>query len=189
MRYCITGIILEINDEIIIIKNGHVGEQFKLIIEKNVALNYQINDEITLYIYDFQSQFEITSFTFNSSVIRNIFELLINIKSIGILTAKSIINSIEIDKFLNIIKTHNFDELLKYKFINKSSVIVIIKELNIKLFCKKYKKKQEEIIETLQKLGFSKNSIYRVIDQLDSNLPFENLIEQTLKGLSNNETD
>lgn len=185
--YFIEGKIIYQNEKEIIIKNqSGIGYKGYLINEKDIKTDYKVNDEILLYIYNLKNDYIEEMYLFTDYKIRNLFENLISIKQVGSKICKQIIESYSYIEFLDIIKNNQEDKITILKNIGGWTAKLIISELKLKLFNKKYTIKQNKLIDTLRKLGYKSSNIYKVIDKLDSKITDEILLQKALEGLSEN---
>jgi Holliday junction DNA helicase RuvA len=75
-------------------------------------------------------------------------------------------------------------ELQNIKGLGSLTAKIIIDELNKMLFNAHMTRKQEKILQTLQRLGYKMSAIYRVLKMVDKKLAEEQMLSKTIQLLS-----
>jgi Holliday junction DNA helicase RuvA len=182
--YQITGKILRVNTDTVVIEANGVGYLGQNIFELNDGIVAQVGDTKTVYVLQYWNEFEFCLLFFEKEDLRNMFESLLKIKQIGIKTAKSIFLTYSVEEFTEIIRTYNVSELQNIKGLGSLTAKIIIDELNKVLFNAHMTRKQEKILQTLQRLGYKMSAIYRVLKMVDKKLAEEQMLSKTIQLLS-----
>jgi Holliday junction DNA helicase RuvA len=183
------------------------------IIEKNPAyatifisgISYFINISLTtygqiqnlnqcrLYIHQIIREDAHILFGFYTKLEREIFRMLISVSGIGANTARLMLSSLSPEEIQNAIVGSKVDVLKSIKGIGAKSAQRIIVDLKdkmgkeeVEIFEIRDNTIKEQALSALTVLGFSKNSVNKVLNKIlteEDNLEVEDLIKKALKRL------
>ncbi len=121
------------------------NEKFSIILETNgvgyevflpASEQLKILDVLSLFIYTHVREDKITLYGFYTSIQREVFNLLLEVKNVGPKLALTVISSIDANNFLNILTMQDVSALSQIKGIGRTKAERIIMELKNKIFKK-----------------------------------------------------
>ncbi|ALD66399.1 hypothetical protein [Spiroplasma cantharicola] len=179
--YCLEGYILEQDEECLLLKVNQIGYKGFKIFKENFALNKLK----LLYVINYKNEYSNDLLFFESKKVRDLSELILNIKNIGISTIKKIFKNVSEENFIKICKEQDINTLNKISNLSESICKKVINEIRFKLFNEKYNLKQMNVINSLNKLGYKLSDIYKSIQNIDLNLSEEILLSKAILNLNN----
>ncbi|AGR42105.1 Holliday junction DNA helicase RuvA [Spiroplasma diminutum] len=174
--------ILEESDIYLIVESNNIGYKGYKIFKENL----DIDKEQFLYLINYKNEFSNELLFFNSKETRDISEIILSIKNIGITSIKKIFTILSIEEFKDICKNQDINKLLEKTKLTEINCKKIIQEIRSKVFKQKYNLKQMNIINSLNKLGYKLSDIYKVFNQIDLNLNEELILENAIFNLNYN---
>jgi len=132
------------------------------------------------YILSYHDDFTEYYLAFYDQRVRDLFQLLLTISSIGLKTIELIIKEFTVDEFYELVKDFNYDRLVQIKGIGVISSKNIIDQMHKKVFELKLTNRDEEIIKSLTKLGFSRRLILKQWTKVDYQLNQEEFMQQLI---------
>ncbi|EOA07404.1 Holliday junction DNA helicase RuvA [Mycoplasma yeatsii 13926] len=153
---------------------------YKFFYSKNDIKGIKEDSEIKLYISNVWIENELKSFGFLNVENRNLFEILININTIGQKTVLKILDSYNYEELIDIFKTGNTDKILKIKGIGNYTAKLIINGMQKSLFNNQLSDKKQQVLISLEKLGYKTKDIYKVIINADDKLTIDQLTKYVL---------
>ncbi|UKS54061.1 Holliday junction branch migration protein RuvA [Mycoplasma feriruminatoris] len=182
MNDFINGLLNKIDDKFIYLEQNNLGyrvsylksdlEQFKLNENNKVYIATNIIDNVLKY-YGFKNQ-----------LVRDLFEILININTIGEKTAFLILENYLYDELIDIFKNGKTDKILQLKGIGSYTAKLIINNVQKELFNNKISDKKTKVITSLEKLGYRTKDIYKIIINIDEDMSIDDLTKFVLEQLS-----
>lgn len=183
----IYGKLLKIDEDFLIIDTGNFG--FKIYVSKDLTskLSEKLDNKILLYVAEVIEKDGIKFFGFLSEEERDLFENLKNITGVGIKIALRIVSAMSPKEFYKVIEKEDLNALLKVPGVGKKIAQKIF--LEIKGVIPKREYKEENIIkETLLNLGYKKEEIEAVMEEVRKEFKdldnFEEIIKFALRKLS-----
>ncbi len=188
----ITGKIVKIEDEYVVIDNGGIG--YRIFTSRYSINNLKIEDITTMYLDLNLREDGIYLYGFTSEDELNLFNLLRLVSKIGPKVALSILSSLKPNEVKSAIYNNDIESLTKVPGIGKKTANRIILELKDRI-------KGEDIIEEvgtrldedhlqvaiegMMSLGYTKGEVLKVVRDLDiSQMDTEQIIREALKRLS-----
>ena len=170
----------------IVFESNYCGE---IIYVSNVK-DFKLNSDIKLFVYRLMNEYMNNLYGFLSFQERILFEDLININGIGPKTALSLLKEGK-DYLINIIANQDLESLNSFPYIGRKTCSQLIFELSEKY--KKFQNKENNknkfqpsiLKDTLKNLGFNKKQIDYAIKNIKPNGSIENLVEESIKLISN----
>jgi len=143
---------------------------------------YQINTEVSLYIYTYVREDQLTLFGFTSMSEKEAFLKTIQVKGIGPKTALGIFAAVDYSHFVQAIENENINFLKKLPGIGLKSASQIILDLKGKLaLTSKMNNHVDDAIEALIALGYKESDVNKVMKSInDDSLSTEAYIKQAL---------
>lgn len=183
----IYGKLLKIDEDSLIIDTGNFG--FRIYVSKDLTskLSEKLDNKILLYVAEVIEKDGIKFFGFLSEEERDLFENLKNITGVGIKIALRIVSAMSPKEFYKVIEKEDLNALLKVPGVGKKIAQKIF--LEIKGVIPKREYKEENIIkETLLNLGYKKEEIEAVMEEVRKEFKdldnFEEIIKFALRKLS-----
>lgn len=171
------GVITEIEPTYISLENNNIGY---LIITPN-PFRYHLNEEVKVFIHHYLREDSDNLYGFISKLERDLFIDLISVSGIGPKSALAILSLGEPEKIIVAIENGDVKFLTQFPGIGPKSAQQIILDLKGKLVkAELVTKKDDEVSEALEALGYSKREITRALKNIDSNLTIEKRIKQAL---------
>ena len=176
----IKGIVTETNSNSIILENQKIG----YLIYVSNPYSFKLNEEITIYLYQYIREDENTLYGFKMKEEKDLFLRLIEVKGLGCKMALPMFSSGTTAGIIDAIEKENILYLKKFPKIGDKIARQIILDLKGKLVSNKGDVIQnEELTETLLALGYKKDNIKRVISNVDSSKKIEDQIKDALRLL------
>lgn len=178
----IKGTITKINSNYIVIENNNIG----YIIHTPSPYSFQVDEEITIYIYTYIREDVYDLYGFKLEEERNLFVKLISVKGIGPKGALAILASGDIAGLQSAIENSDAKYLQKYPGIGPKASGQIILDLRGKLSAPKITDpKLDNVKEALKSLGYSNMELKKIDKFLEDNrdLSIEQLVKLSLKKL------
>ncbi|WP_342274938.1 hypothetical protein [Spiroplasma endosymbiont of Cantharis lateralis] len=179
--YYLEGTITEQDENFILLKVNNIGYKGYKIFNENL----QLNKMLILYVINYKNDYSNDLLFFQSKSIRDLADLILNIKNIGITTIKKIFKNLNHLDFIKICKEQDINSLSRVCNLSESISKKVISEIRLKLFNEKYSLKQMNVINSLNKLGYKLSDIYKAIQNIDLNLSEEILLSKTILSLNN----
>jgi len=188
----IQGRIAELTPANAVIDNNGVG--YFIHISLNTYSSLSGKDQAVLFIHQVVREDAHLLFGFFSKSEREIFRHLISVSGIGANTARMVLSSLSPSEIKEAIVTSNVNLLNNIKGIGAKTAQRIIVDLKDKLgktelsgdfLLTQSNTNREEALSALVMLGFTKNSVEKVIDKLIKENPtvgVEELVKQALKS-------
>lgn len=174
------GSIKEIEGDHIVIEVNNIG--YKVFVSN--PYSYNIDESIIVYLYNHIREDEYSLYGFKSTVEREIFLKLINVKGMGPKTALGLLATGSINGLIDAINKENILYLKKFPKVGEKLARQIVLDLKGKMESKDnlYETDEtEELISVLENLGYSKNDIKRVIPNIDKSNTLEVQVKEALK--------
>ena len=131
---------------------------------------------------------DIKLYAFKLEIERTLFLKLMNINGIGVKQSLRLLREYKIDEFLDIIESKDVNRLTKVQGIGKKLAQRIIFELSGKLEMNDKSDTEQEIIETINALGYPVSQIKEALKSIDISKynSLEIAVKEILKYLSKN---
>ncbi len=191
----IEGEIIEINPTYIIIKSGGIGYFINITLTSYTILSNK--KEAKLYVHQVVREDAHLLFGFFQKDEREIFRQLISVSGIGANTARMMLSSLSSSEIQQAILESDVSLLKSIKGVGLKTAQRLIVDLKDKLgkiethadlFPSKGNTNRNEALSALVMLGFPKNNVTKVLDQLSKTLNLqettvEEIVKQALKKL------
>jgi len=189
----ISGKLIEKNPAYCVIEAGNIGYFINISLTTYGQIN-QLN-ECKLYLHQIIREDLHALYGFFTLPEREIFRQLISVSGIGANTARMILSSLKPEEVRNIIATGNVNVLQSIKGIGLKTAQRIIVELRDKVgkgialdenILIQNNTIKEEALSALVMLGFTKNAVEKVVNNIllsDNTITLEELIKKALKQL------
>lgn len=147
----------------IILENNGIGYEIIIPSDERGFFNILEGDSLSLFIYTYVREDRISLFGFRTSLQRDIFCLLLDVKDVGPRLAVSVLSGIEPKNFIAVVTTKDISALSGIKGIGKSKAERIIMELRNKIIKKTSLIKEIEASEVSSMLngGFKNSASFR----------------------------
>lgn len=176
----ITGEITEIDSSYIVIENNGIG----YLINCANPYSYNIGVKTKIYLYQQVKEDELSLFGFKTIEEKQLFLKLISVKGIGARTALPMLATGTPSGIIDAIERENILYLKKFPKIGDKIARQIILDLKGKLVAKEENiVYNDELIETLQALGYKNNVIKKILPKVDTNKSLEEQVKDSLKLL------
>ena len=177
----IRGIVTDIESNYIVIDNNGVGY---LIYTAN-PYSFSLNEDVTIYLYQYVREDEISLYGFKTKDEKNMFLSLIEVKGLGCKMALPMLANGGVDSIISAIESENINYLKKFPKIGDKVARQIILDLKGKLVSSKTDdtKNNDELVEALKALGYKPADIKKVLTNLSNCGTIENQIKEDLKLL------
>ena len=178
----IRGMIKEIESTYVTLDNNGVG--YKIFTPNPYA--FQLDNEYTIYIYQYIREDEISLYGFKTFDERKLFLKLIDVKGLGPKMALPIIAMGSISGISDAINRENVLYLKKFPKIGDKLAKQMILDLKGKLDIEIIEDQPDmldELMEVLKGLGYKDKEIKSVIPQVNHELKIEDLVKGALKLL------
>ncbi|AUM62643.1 hypothetical protein [Spiroplasma monobiae] len=143
-----------------------------------------IDQEILMYTIKYENDYINEILFFLEIKAREICEIILNIKNIGITTIKKLFTNLNYKEVIKICKEQDINRLMVSTKLSESICKKVIQEVRSKLFKVKYNSKQMNIINTLNKLGYKISDIYKSINKIDFTLSEDLILERAILNLN-----
>ncbi|WP_338984256.1 hypothetical protein [Spiroplasma endosymbiont of Diplazon laetatorius] len=170
----------EIEDDFIIVESNQIGYKGYKLFKSTTKLE----EEMNLFLINYKNDYINEILFFDNKETRDICEILLNIKNIGITTIKKIFVNLSHEEFKVICKEQKVEELIISTKLSETICKKVIQEVRSKLFKEKYNLKQMNVINSLNKLGYKISDIYKSIQSIDFNLNEELILERAILNLN-----
>ncbi len=181
----VSGKLVEINGNTLIIENGAIG--FEIIVSHPES--YVIGNTYRFYIYESRKEDELTLYGFPARKEKEVFELLVRkVSGVGVRTALAVLSRMTVEKFVENIKTGNYSAFRSVPGIGEKMAKKLVLELGgdiDSLISEKFTGVKEQAATALENLGFSKEKVAKVLSEIGGSLPLEELLREALKRLGN----
>lgn len=175
------GKVIVIEKDHLILDVNNVGYQVYTI----HPYQYQINQELSLYVHTNVKEDSITLFGFENIDLKNLFLKLIQVKGVGPKTAIGILSSIDFNNLIIAIENNDVNMIKKIPGIGTKSASQIILDLKGKLVTESNININENLndaLEALMALGYKNSELNKISKQLSSeDLTTEEYIKLGLK--------
>lgn len=186
---------------------GRVEDIFldKIIIETN-GIGYRINSSLvsasqvrkgdveTIYTYLVVREDEINLYGFKTREELTVFQKLLSVSKVGPKVASAILSMYNTNTLGQLIMSNNVNAISKVSGVGKKTAERIILELKDKMdishlhdlnesYHGDITNKNDEVVEALLTLGYTKQEIYKALEGVDDELSTEEMIKQALKRL------
>ena len=178
----IKGKIVDIESNFIVLDNNGIGY---LIYTAN-PYSFDLNNEATIYLYQYVREDEITLYGFKTKEERKMFLKLIDVKGLGCKMALPMLANGAVDNLINAIEQEDVSFLKKFPKIGDKVARQIILDLKGKLVSSEENVKveaNEELMEALKSLGYKQPDIKKVLTNVNKSDKIENQIKEALKLL------
>lgn len=179
----INGIVKNIESNYIVIDVNDIGY---LVYVAN-PYSFNIGEKYKVFIYQYVREDEMSLYGFKDIEEKNLFLKLINVKGLGCKMAMPILATGSINGVIDAIERENILYLKKFPKIGDKVARQIILDLKGKLVSNSSSSVSnnlnDELIDTLQALGYKNSDINRVINKIDYSLPIESQVKEALKLL------
>lgn len=186
----IIGDIVSIKENYIVIQNNGIG--YKVHTTKNSTMDLEIGkkDQL-LYTQLHVREDGLILYGFSTEEELDIFNMLLLVTKIGPKVASGILSTISPKNLKNAIYTKNLEVLCKSPGIGKKTAERMVLELkdridisNIEDITDTVEMTDDEAVQALTSLGYSRYEVNRALSGLDRNLSLEDIIKEGLKRLS-----
>jgi Holliday junction DNA helicase RuvA len=189
----IQGHITGLSPAYAIVENNGIG--YFLHITVNTYAKLEVNKSFKMFIHYVVREDAHLLFGFLDVTEREMFRLLISVNGIGPNTARMILSSMTSEEISHAISTENLPLLQSIKGIGSKTaqrMIVDLKDKVIKanvgeqIIASEYNTSRNEALSALVMLGFAKNQVEKILNQIsktDKELSVEELVKRALKVL------
>ncbi|UUD36472.1 Holliday junction branch migration protein RuvA [Mycoplasmopsis citelli] len=158
---------------------------------------YQVHDKIKMYFYEYNTEYNKTTYGFKDFKERLLFIDLISIDKIGPKIAMNILDQ-GWEYIAELITQENWQEIAKIPFVNEKTARFLCVELSgkwTKIMNRKIKDKStsqsllKQLSETLNTLGFKKKQIDFAVSKVDTSKNLEQMIEDSIEIIATNQNE
>ncbi|UUM19633.1 MULTISPECIES: Holliday junction branch migration protein RuvA [unclassified Mycoplasma] len=158
---------------------------------------YQVHDKIKMYFYEYNTEYNKTTYGFKDFKERLLFIDLISIDKIGPKIAMNILDK-GWEYVAELISQENWQEIAKFPFISEKTARFLCVELAnkwTKIMNKQIKDNSatqsqlKQLSETLNTLGFKKKQIDFAVTKVDTSKTLEEMIEQSIEIIATNQNE
>ncbi len=176
----IIGKVKNVESNYIVLENNNIG--FHIFTAS--PYSFELEQEYTIYIFQYVREDELSLYGFKSIEERNFFLKLISVKGLGCKTALPMMVG-SINGVVDAIERENILYLKKFPKIGDKVARQIILDLKGKLVEKQNNNVSvdNELVEALISLGYKNSDINRVIHKIDMKKKIEDQIKEALKLL------
>lgn len=177
----IRGIVTDIESNYIVVDNNGVGY---LIYTAN-PYSFSLNEDVTIYLYQYVREDEISLYGFKTKDEKNMFLSLIEVKGLGCKMALPMLANGGVDSIISAIESENINYLKKFPKIGDKVARQIILDLKGKLVTNQNNDttNNDELVEALKALGYKPADIKKVLTNVSNCGTIENQIKEALKLL------
>lgn len=178
----ITGKIASVEYDHVVIENNGIG----YIIYVPNPYSYQENKEYKIFTYQQIKEDDNSLFGFQNKDEKNLFLKLIGVKGLGCKMALPILAAATPEGIMDAIERENVLYLKKFPKIGDKLAKQMILDLKGKLGVianNIEEDNKDELIEVLKGLGYKEKEIKTVVSKVDSTLPIESQVKESLKLL------
>lgn len=166
------------------------GVGYKLFISLREYEKLEMGEYKKFYIYNYIKEDANKLVAFSEEKERKLFELLLNVKGIGLSLSLAILSTFSYNKIINLIQNEDFENLKKVPKLGEKKAQLIILDLKKKI--KTLDKIQEndsnlnsdfieDIILALESLGYAKKEIDKILEKSEINK--FNTLEEAIKEI------
>jgi len=179
----IRGKITDITSSTVVLDNNGIG--YKIYTPNPYSFNE--TEDVTIYLYQYVREDEITLYGFKTKEDREMFYKLIDVKGLGCKMALPMLATGSVKGLIDAIERENILYLKKFPKIGDKVARQIILDLKGKLVTKNEDVKivNEELSEVLKGLGYKPQDINKVINNVDNTKAIGEQIKDALKLLLN----
>ncbi|WP_434324332.1 Holliday junction branch migration protein RuvA [Mycoplasma capricolum] len=182
MNDYINGFLYKIDDKFLYLELNNLGYRYLYL--KSDLKNFKLNENNKVYIAINVIDNHFKYYGFFNQLVRDLFETLININTIGEKTAFLILENYSYQELIDIFKNGKTDKILQLKGIGNYTARLIINSVQKELFNNKISEKKNKVITSLEKLGYKTKDIYKIIINVDEDLTIDELTKYVLEKLS-----
>lgn len=176
----IKGIVTEIENNGIVLEQNQIG----YFINTANPYSFQLEQEYTIYVYQYVREDELTLYGFESKEQKDLFLKLIGVKGLGCKMALPMLATGSISGIIDAIERENILYLKKFPKIGDKVARQIILDLKGKLVSSENPHVvNEELVETLKALGYKQTDITKIASKVDPKIPIEQQVKEALKLL------
>lgn len=179
MIFYLKAKVIKIAAQEIIIENNNYGY---LIFVTNPS-NYNINQDIIIYIYLYRTQFNDTYYGFNEIDEYYFFINLLKVNGIGPKKALNILKNNNYQILNKMIVQDQFEKLQDIKEIGSKLAGQILFKMKDKYLKLTWTHKQKNLFIALKKLGYEQSIIKQMVNDIDDNLSLSVLLAQILEKI------
>ncbi len=192
MIHFIHGTLADIKSDFAVIDCGGVGFKLGISIATSAKIAQKVGKDILLYTYMAVSEDNISLYGFAEEDELELFTKLISVSGIGPKAATAILGTLSPDALRSAIANNDAKTISTAPGIGLKTAQKLIIELKDKITgvsaelpanTAKDNEKLTQVVDTLAVYGFPRGTVIDVLKRLDSSLPLEELIAQTLRIL------
>ena len=187
------GTIIQKTPSQVVVDIGGVGYRAAIPLSTFFKLG-EIGDPVELFIHTHLTDNALSLFGFMTKDERELFLKLIAISGIGPKLAMNVLSGIEAPDFIDAVKKSDVARIALVPGIGKKTALRITMELQDKiekkekLLAVRGSQEKEDLISSLQNLGFRRKEVERIVDETirvhGTEAEFEKLLRECLKRLS-----
>lgn len=177
----IKGIVTDIESNYIVVDNNGIGY---LIYTAN-PYSFSLNENVTIYLYQYVREDEISLYGFKTKEEKSMFLSLIEVKGLGCKMALPMLANGGVDSIISAIESENINYLKKFPKIGDKVARQIILDLKGKLVTNQNNDttNNDELVEALKALGYKPADIKNVLTGVSNCGTIETQIKEALKLL------
>lgn len=192
MIHFIHGTLADIKSDFAVIDCGGVGFKLGISLATGAKISQKVGKDILLYTYMAVSEDNISLYGFAEEDELELFTKLISVSGIGPKAATAILGTLSPDALRSAIANNDAKTISSAPGVGLKTAQKLIIELKDKITgvsaelpasTAKDNEKLTQVVDTLAVYGFPRGTVIEVLKRLDSSLPLEELITQTLRIL------
>ena len=192
MIHFIHGTLADLKSDFAVIDCGGVGFKLGVSIATSAKISSKVGKDILLYTYMSVSEDNISLYGFAEEDELELFTKLISVSGIGPKAATAILGTLSPDALRSAIASNDAKTIATSPGIGLKTAQKLIIELKDKITgvsaelpaaAAKDNEKLNQVVDTLAVYGFPRAHVIDTLKKLDSSLPLEELIAQTLRVL------
>ncbi len=192
MIHFIHGTLADIKSDFAVIDCGGVGFKLGISLATGAKISQKVGKDILLYTYMAVSEDNISLYGFAEEDELELFTKLISVSGIGPKAATAILGTLSPDALRSAIANNDAKTISSAPGVGLKTAQKLIIELKDKITgvsaelpasTAKDNEKLTQVVDTLAVYGFPRGTVIEVLKRLDSSLPLEELIAQTLRIL------
>lgn len=192
MIHFIHGTLADIKSDFAVIDCGGVGFKLGISVATAAKISQKVGKDILLYTYMAVSEDNISLYGFAEEEELELFTKLISVSGIGPKAATAILGTLSPDPLRSAIANNDAKTIATAPGIGLKTAQKLIIELKDKVTgtsaelpsaSSANNEKLTQVVDTLAVYGFARSQVIEVVKKLDSSLPLEELITQTLRIL------
>lgn len=176
--YFLKGEVIEHNNKDLLIEVNGIGYKGILIASKDESVCKTDCD--LFYILHYRNDFTDKILFFYNSKTRDLVEILLEIKNVGLKTIENIFDNVKLDDFLAYIKSGDISKLTDLSGISEVNAKNIMYKLREKYFKQKYSQKQMNVINSLHRLGYKISDVYQVVNKVNFSQKEDIILKESL---------